>query len=172
MYEIHQRLTAVPTEKIHDAIVLDHLQRERGRFRARSAGGDEVGVFLQRGQTLRVGEYLRADCGTCFVVAGAEEAVTRADCDDWHTFSRACYHLGNRHTKIQIGERWLHIARDHVLEEMLRDLGMRTREEVAVFIPEPGAYSGKGHSHHVHDSHGRDDSSHERDGASHEQHSH
>ncbi|MFV8816509.1 urease accessory protein UreE [Haliea sp. E17] len=148
MYEIYERLTAVPSEKIRGDIVLDHLQRERGRFRAWTSGGEEVRVFLERGQTLRVGEILRAACGACFVVAGAEEEVTWAGTDDWQLFSRACYHLGNRHTKVQIGARWLRISRDHVLEDMLRDLGLQTRDEVAVFIPESGAYAGKGHAHH------------------------
>ncbi len=157
MYVIHQRLAAVPSEKIHDQIVLDHLQRERGRFRAHTLrDGAEVRVFLERGQTLRVGEFLRAECGTCFAIAGAEEEVTYAECDDWTLFSRACYHLGNRHTKVQIGERWLRIARDHVLEEMLRDLGMRTREELSVFIPESGAYAGRGHNHHHSHDHSHD----------------
>jgi len=165
MFEVYERMSAAPSEKIRGAIVLDHLQRERGRFRAETADGEEVRVFLERGQTLRVGEFLRASCGSCFVVAGAEEEVTYAECDDWQLFSRACYHLGNRHTKVQIGERWLRIARDHVLAEMLRDLGLRTREQVSVFIPEPGAYAGRGHGHHHH--HHDDD-----DGHSHHGHGH
>ncbi len=148
MIEVYERLPAAPSERIHDQLVLDHLQREKGRLRALSSGGLDVGIFLKRGQTLRVGEMLRSRCGKYLVVAGAEEEVLRAEADDWLDFSRACYHLGNRHTKVQVGERWLRIARDHVLGEMLRDLGLRTVEERAVFIPEPGAYAGRGHGHH------------------------
>lgn len=150
MLEVYERLPASPSEKIHDRLVLDHLQREKGRLRAVSAGGEEVRLFLERGQPLRVGELLRTRCGKCLAVAGAEEEVLYAETGDWHAFSRACYHLGNRHTRIEIGDRWLRLGRDHVLEQMLRDLGLETREELAVFVPEGGAYAGGGHGHHHH----------------------
>jgi len=169
MFEVYERLPATLQENIHDSLVLDHLQRERGRFRAVSAGGEEVRVFLERGNTLRVGELLRTRCGKCLVVAGAEEQVLRAGTDDWQLFSRACYHLGNRHTKVQIGERWLRIARDHVLGEMLSELGLEVIEEVAVFEPESGAYA-RGHSHghsHSHE-HAHEDSHDHSHGHSHE----
>ena len=42
-----------------------------------------------------------------------------------HELARLAWHLGNRHTDVQVvGER-LRIRRDHVLEEMLRGLGAR-----------------------------------------------
>ncbi len=159
MFEVYERLAAAPCEAVHDTLVLDHLQRERGRFRALSAAGTEVRLFLERGQTLRVGELLRTRCGKCLVVTGAEEEVMRAHTPDWTLFARACYHLGNRHTKVQIGERWLRFSHDHVLCEMLVELGLQVLEERAVFVPESGAYAGRGHAHghapdHQHESHG------------------
>ncbi|TGD74823.1 urease accessory protein UreE [Mangrovimicrobium sediminis] len=158
MFEVYERLAAAPCEAVHDTLLLDHLQRERGRFRAVSASGAEVRVFLERGQTLRVGELLRTRCGKCLVVTGAEEDVMRAATDDWSLFARACYHLGNRHTKVQVGKRWLRISHDHVLGEMLVELGLQVVEERAVFVPESGAYAGRGHGHSHHHSH---DHSHE-----------
>ena len=86
-----------------------------------------------------------------------DELVLRAETADWTLFARACYHLGNRHTKVQVGERWLRIAPDHVLQEMLELLGLETSEETAPFVPESGAYSGghgHGHSHSHSHSHG------------------
>jgi urease accessory protein len=65
-------------------------------------------------------------------------------------FARACYHLGNRHVKVQVGERWLRISPDHVLEQMLGQLGLRLEPEEAVFVPESGAYAGGSHGHHHH----------------------
>jgi urease accessory protein len=147
MMDVYERLIAAPADDIHDAVVLDHLQRERGRFRVNSARGEEVRVFLKRGQTLRIGEVLRTTCGKYLVVEGAEEDVLYAEATDWQTFSRACYHLGNRHTRVEIGERGMRIVNDHVLQAMLEDLGLTTRVERAVFVPEPGAYA-KGHGHH------------------------
>ena len=63
-----------------------------------------------------------------------------------HELARLAWHLGNRHTDVQvIGER-LRIRRDHVLEEMLRRLGARLTPVEAPFEPERGAYE-----HHAHD---------------------
>jgi urease accessory protein len=80
-------------------------------------------------------------------VKGAVEDVAHASCEDWEAFSKACYHLGNRPTKIQVGERWLRIKPDHVLEAMLHMLGLIVSHEEAVFVPESGAYSSGGNSH-------------------------
>ncbi len=157
-FEIRQRLSPDEAAEVYDAVVLDHLQREKGRFKANSAGGDELRVFLERGRTLQVGERLRSDCGREFRVEAASEPVIHAETADWQLFSRACYHLGNRHVKMQVGERWLRITPDHVLREMLELLGLQTAEEVAPFIPESGAYAGGGHGHSHSDSH---DHSHE-----------
>jgi len=68
-----------------------------------------------------------------------------------HELARLAWHVGNRHTDLQIvGER-LRIRRDHVLEDMLRGLGARLKPIEAPFDPEPGAY---GHHHHdAHDHH-------------------
>ena len=41
--------------------------------------------------------------------------------------ARAAYHLGNRHVPVQVGDSWLRLAADHVLEEMLKGLGARLR---------------------------------------------
>ena len=109
--------------------------------------GIETRLFLERGKPLQIGELLRSQCGKILKVNGAKELVITAFCEDWSLFSRACYHLGNRHVKLQIGERWLRITPDHVLEEMLQKLGLQTRHETSVFIPESGAYN-HGHHHH------------------------
>ncbi|TXR53392.1 urease accessory protein UreE [Reinekea thalattae] len=128
-------------------VTLNHEQRERGRLKLVSDQGEEVRVFLERGKALLVGEYLRSRCGQIIQVRGATEAVAHASCEDWHTFSRACYHLGNRHTKVEVGDRWLRIKPDHVLEDMLHQIGLVVSLEQAVFNPENGAYA-HGHHHH------------------------
>ncbi|MCP4595654.1 urease accessory protein UreE [Neptuniibacter sp.] len=147
MLEVYERLGTHCHEQVDSVVVLNHEQRDRGRLRLTSENGEEVRVFLDRGKPLLVGEYLKTTCGRYVKVEGAEEEVAHASCDDWHTFARACYHLGNRHTKIEVGERWLRIKPDHVLEEMLVQLGLVVSHEEAVFVPESGAYS-HGHHHH------------------------
>ena len=147
MLEIYERLEHTHTIHPDARLVLDHLQREKGRLRAMSAEGHEIRIFLERGRPLQVGEYLRSRCGRTVLVEAAIEPVATASCDDWETFSRACYHLGNRHVKVQLGERWLRIAQDHVLEEMLQLLGLQVHRERAAFIPESGAYVHGDHHH-------------------------
>lgn len=151
-YEVYERLSH--GHNIEDQIVLDHDIRVKGRFKALSKKGVEVRVFLERGKTLQVGEVLKTECGKEIEVLGAKEELTYATCDDWQIFSKACYHLGNRHVKIQVGDRWLRMKPDYVLEEMLELHGLKIAKEYAVFTPEEGAYKG-GHSHaHSHgDSH-------------------
>ncbi len=161
MWEVYQRLASNQAESIHDQLILDHLQREKGRFKAMASSGTEVRVFLERGNTLRIGDVLRSRCGKNLSVIGAVEPVAIASTDDWAQFSKACYHLGNRHVKLQVGDRWLRITPDHVLEDMLEQLGLVVHHEHSVFVPESGAYvrqsenlpvsqRGNDHGHHHH----------------------
>jgi urease accessory protein len=146
--EVYERLGH--THHIDDQIILDHDYREKGRFKIRSKNGLEVRVFLDRGKALLVGEYLKSECGKIFEIIGAKEEVSDASCNDWEQFSKACYHLGNRHVKVQVLERCLRIKPDYVLEEMLEILGLTITKNSAVFIPESGAYAPgyTGHQHH------------------------
>jgi urease accessory protein len=152
MLEIYERLGLHCHELVDESVVLEHDQRDKGRLRLISEAGTEVRLFLERGKPLLVGEYLKSNCGKIVQVKGAVEPVAHASCEDWLTFSRACYHLGNRHVKLQVGERWLRIKPDYVLEEMLHLLGLVVTHEQAVFEPESGAYSQGGH-HHGHHEH-------------------
>lgn len=159
IFEIRRRLDAGTIGVIDDTVVLDHLQREKGRLKARTGVGDELRIFLERGKVLQVGEILQSDCGRNFRVEAADEPVVRASTGDWLLFSRACYHLGNRHVKIQIGQCWLRITPDHVLRDMLEQLGLETFEETAPFVPESGAYA-TGHNHGHSHSHSQESDDH------------
>lgn len=147
IYEIHERITNAPEASSVDQVMLDSDTREKGRFKTLSRQGAEVRVFLERGKALTIGEYLKSDCGKLIEIVGIQEDVVEATCDDWLTFSKACYHLGNRHVKIQVGDRWLLMKPDHVLEEMLVLLGLNVCHKTHVFVPESGAYA-RGHHHH------------------------
>jgi len=154
MLEVYERLGPGANQSADKTVILSHEQRERGRLRVFSTDGQELRIFLERGKPLLVGELLRSRCGQHILVQGAIEPLLTASCDDWVTFSKACYHLGNRHVKVEIGERCLRIQPDHVLEEMLLLLGMSVRHANHVFMPESGAYSaGLHHDHSGHGSH-------------------
>ena len=62
----------------------------------------------------------------------------------------ASYHLGNRHVPLQIAPGRLRYQHDHVLDDMVRGMGLEVTVEEAPFEPEPGAYGG----HHTSHGHG------------------
>jgi urease accessory protein len=64
---------------------------------------------------------------------------------------RAAWHLGNRHTPAEITGNAIYFAKDHVLVEMLRGLGLSTRPVTRPFKPERGAYDEAHHGHHHHE---------------------
>jgi len=154
MYEIYERYTENLVGEPDASIFLTHEQRTKARLKTVAKDGIEVRIFLEHGKALQVGEYLRSVCGRVIRVDAAKEPVAKASCEDWHSFSRACYHLGNRHVKVQLSDRILLMTPDHVLEAMLKGLGLTVVHENAVFIPEHGAYhAGADHSHGLKQSH-------------------
>lgn len=152
MLEVKKRGTVpenIDLLEIDEVLLLDHMQRRKGRLRVASCSGQWVGLFLQRGKSLSVGEVLLSSCGKTILIDGAREEVVTAQVQDWQVFSRACYHLGNRHVMLQLGDRWLRFKPDHVLEELVQNLGLSLYKERAVFEPEDGAYSQLVY-HHAH----------------------
>lgn len=138
------------------AICLPFDERKKSRLRTRTVCGEEIGLMLPRGQVLRHGVLLQDESGRVIVVQAAPETVTTALSDDTHLLTRAAYHLGNRHVPLQIGTGWLRYQHDHVLDDMVKGLGLAVQVEEQPFEPEDGAYAGHGHSHshshgHSHD---------------------
>jgi urease accessory protein len=132
----------------HDALlVLSYEWRQKSRQRTVVAGGEEIGLFLARGTVLRGGECLQADDGRVVRVVAADEDLLEVRCTDADALARAAYHLGNRHTPVQVGAGWLRLAADGVLAEMLRGLGATVTRLRAPFEPEPGAYAAGHHAH-------------------------
>ncbi len=126
-------------------------QRVRSRLKLTLDDGRDAGLFLPRGLQLRQGQLLRAESGEIVEVKAAPEPVSTVRCDDPLLLARACYHLGNRHVPLQIEPGMLRYQHDHVLDDLLRGLGLEPVFEQAAFDPEPGAYGG-GHAHrHGHD---------------------
>ena len=127
-------------------------RRLRSRLRVTLDDGTPAGVFLARGQVLRDGDLLGDADGLIVQVRAAEESVSEVRCTDRLLLARACYHLGNRHVPLQIGASWLRYAQDHVLDAMLRGLGLEPTRVQAPFEPEAGAYGGHApgddHAHH------------------------
>jgi urease accessory protein len=128
-------------------LVLPFEMRQKSRLRTTVAGGEEIGVFLERGTVLRDGDCLAADDGRVVRVVAADEELIEVRCTDSTALARAAYHLGNRHTPTQVGDGWLRIAADEVLAGMLRGLGATLMRLRAPFDPEAGAYAAGHHAH-------------------------
>lgn len=150
MIKIENKASPEQSGEPEDTIVMTYDQRKKGRIRVTSQKGQEYGLFLERGKVLIDGELLVSENGGLIQVKAELEALTEGVCSDWETFSKCCYHLGNRHVPVDIGDKRLRIQSDHILKDMLTQLGMEVRECQAPFMPEQGAYSGGHHHHHDH----------------------
>jgi len=145
MMFVHKR--ASPAEQVDGTLTLPFEQRCKSRLRAMLVSGEEIGLFLERGTILRGGDCLAADDGRVVRVQSAAEKLMEVRAEDAESLARAAYHLGNRHTPIQVGDGWLRFAADHVLAEMLLGLGVEVSALAAPFEPEPGAYAAGHHQH-------------------------
>jgi len=146
MINISKRLGKSPLIKISDQLVLPFDLRQRSRLRVTLVSGREAALLLDRGTILRGGDLLETEHGQVVEIVAANQAVTDVTAKTPQALMCAAYHLGNRHVPLQVGDGWLRLEQDHVLNEMLLGLGMVTIDQNAPFEPEAGAYGG-GHRH-------------------------
>jgi urease accessory protein len=167
---------------VKGSLALPFEMRQKSRFKAKLASGEEVGVILPRGEILRGGDLVTASDGRVIEVVSQPEKLLHIERDSEKPvdLAKIAYHLGNRHVPVEVGEGYLRIAEDHVLERMVEGLGAKVTRVTAPFEPEAGAYGGVGHEHgaakihdHHHDDHGHDhhDDDHD-DGHGHHGHDH
>ncbi len=150
--EIRERIadpTAQQLARVQTTLTLPFELRQKSRLRAVLDSGETAALFLPRGMVLRHGDLLRASNGVLVQVRAAPEFLSMATTDDPLRLARACYHLGNRHVALQIGPDQVSYLHDHVLDEMVRGLGLAVTAGEAAFEPEAGAY-GHGHQRHGH----------------------
>jgi len=123
-----------------DRVVLDADQRARRRSVLTGENGTIFMLDLPKPTTIRDGDGLVLDDGSIVRVAGKPEPLVEIAAGSAHDLARLAWHLGNRHTDVQVVGEKLRIRRDHVLEDMLRGLGATLIPLEAPFDPEPGAY--------------------------------
>ncbi|HXI56302.1 MAG TPA: urease accessory protein UreE [Polyangia bacterium] len=161
-------------------VTLTFEERRRSRLLAHLDDGRELGLLLPRGTVLRDGDRLRARDGSLVVaVRAAAESLSVGSTRHPHLLTRAAYHLGNRHVPLEIGPGWVAYAHDHVLDSLVRALGLEVEARVAPFEPEVGAFHTErgghqhdhphGHSHSHQPAHGAD---HNHDHDAQPEHSH
>ena len=130
-----------------DAVVLDAQDRHRRRVVFVGGAGATYLLDLARPAQLRDGDALVIEDGALVRVTGKPEPLVEIVAANAHELARLAWHIGNRHTEVQIVGDTLRIRCDHVLEEMLRGLGATLSYVDAVFDPEHGAYAHGGHEH-------------------------
>ena len=139
--------------KVAGQLALTFDARQKSRQRARLVSGEEVAMKLPRGEILRGGDLVAASDGRVIEVVALPEKLAHIESDD---LVRVAYHLGNRHVPVQVGQNFVRIAADHVLEDLARKLGARVTQVEAPFEPEGGAYhqhDEMGHGGKIHDHH-------------------
>jgi urease accessory protein len=133
-----------------DCVELTHAGRHRRRIAMRGQGGAEFLLDLVEAVHLRDGDGLAFEDGRVVRVVAASEPVVEITGDP-HLIARVAWHIGNRHVPAQILPGRIRIGRDHVLEEMIANLGAKLVRTNAPFDPEPGAYAGEAAHAHSHD---------------------
>ena len=122
-----------------DRVVLDAGDRNRRRIVLTGEKGTEFLLDFAKPVSLRDGDGLVLDDGAIVLVAGEPETLVEISAGNALDAVRLAWHLGNRHTDVQIVGDRLRIRRDHVLEDMLRGLGAHLTPLDAPFDPEAAA---------------------------------
>ena len=140
---------------VDGVLTLAFAERRRSRLRTRLDDGREAALILPHGTVLRDGDRLRGEEGGPVIsVRAADETLSWATTGDPLLLARAAYHLGNRHVPVQIAEGSVAYQHDHVLDGMVRELGLELQVRQAPFEPEAGGYrqgGGHGDGGHAHE---------------------
>lgn len=129
----------------NDVVVLDAQDRHRRRAVLVGERGTGYLLDMPEPEHLRDGDGLKLEDGALVRVMGKPESLVEIASGSALDCVRLAWHLGNRHTDVQIVGDRLRIRRDHVLEDMLRGLGAQLTPLDAAFDPEPAAPQGHRH---------------------------
>ncbi len=139
-------LTIIPagswTTAAH-SVTLDYDRRYRRRLRFISDQGTEILLDLAEAIHIRGGDALALEDGTFAEIRAADEDLLEITAKNPDALIRLAWHLGNRHLSVQFLPAALRILNDHVIAQMVRQLGGTAAQISAPFDPEGGAY----HSH-------------------------
>lgn len=145
-----------------DRLTLDYEDRYRRRKRFTGEGGLDILLDLAETTMLQDGDGLALEGGGHVLVRAAAERLIEVTAATPGLLARLAWHLGNRHLPVSIAAERILLRDDHVIVDMLRNLGGRVRSVQEPFQPEGGAYGQQNHDHrhphgHAHDhGHGHD----------------
>ena len=129
-----------------DTVVLDAGDRYRRRIVLEGQTAEFL-LDLDEAIALRDGDGIMLDDGGIVLVAGQPETLAEVAPRTPLALVQLAWHLGNRHTDVQIVGNRIRIRRDHVLEEMAARLGANVSPLQAAFDPEQGVSQGHSHGH-------------------------
>nr|WP_319947403.1 urease accessory protein UreE [uncultured Shimia sp.] len=134
-----------PHGPVSGKIALDYDGRFLRRKTLTTDDGLSLLVDLAKTTSLDHGGVLVLEDGREVEIIAAPENLLHVTGDN---LPRLAWHIGNRHTPCQIEPDRLLIQRDHVIHDMLVQIGATVHEVVEPFTPEGGAYGhGRTHGH-------------------------
>ncbi|MGB0696724.1 MAG: urease accessory protein UreE [Rhodospirillaceae bacterium] len=144
-------------EQERATVTLAYEDRFRRRVRLIDDSGAAFLLDLAKATRLKDGDELELagdgpEDGGMIRVRAALEPVLEVHFADPSETARVAWHLGNRHVAVQVVDASsLRVSADHVIEGMLRGLGVVVKHRTSAFEPLGGAYGadalGGGHSH-------------------------
>ncbi len=153
MLVLTRRLAPDPQADVVGNLPLTADERTRSRYRYDLTDGLAVYLQLPRGTVLQDGDLLQSEDGQRMRVRAKPEPVMTVTASTALELMLATYHLGNRHVPLEVTDRYLRLAPDSVLKDLLiEQLHVQVTEETAAFCPQAGAYQHQ-HQKHSHDHH-------------------
>lgn len=154
-------------DEVRDSCLLTYEDRFLRRKVLTTEKGERFLIDLESATHLNDTDAFQLQDGRLIAIAAAPEELVQVT---GNNLLRFAWHIGNRHTPCQVEKTRLLIARDHVIEGMLEQLGAVLINVYEPFLPEGGAY---GHGRTFGHEHGHSpDHSHRRDRGKTHPHSH
>ncbi|MCM1985402.1 urease accessory protein UreE [Lyngbya confervoides] len=149
MLTLVAKVAGTDSHAVDDTLSLTAAERQRSFYRCTSTKGQPLKLQLKRGTVLNDGDILLSaphaqEARQRIQVLAQPEPVLTLRSDHPLALLKAAYHLGNRHVPLEVGENYLRLSPDPVLQTLLAALPVTVTAEVLPFYPERGAYL----SHH------------------------
>jgi urease accessory protein len=130
-----------PVDSALATVTLGFHDRHRRRMRMTDDSGEAFLLDLEHATVLNDGDGLIVENGGTLHVRAAAEAVLEVRGRTPADIARLAWHLGNRHTPVQVlANGTLRLHDDPVLASMLESLGAVVVHRQAPFNAEAGAY--------------------------------
>jgi urease accessory protein len=128
-------------QTVQATLALTAEERQKSRYRCKSATGEILLLSLSRGTALADGDLLTTETGDWWArVEVKAEPIMIVKARNPLDLLRAAYHLGNRHVPIELTSQAIKLSADSVLQDMLMHQGLVVTTAMEPFSPEAGAY--------------------------------